>query len=244
MTSLKSSAELKEIARERSLEKYGTLIGADLIVVLIQILLSGIVTISSSGNIILFIFNEIIVLIVSILLGVLVSGKTYLYMNLVYSQTVSISDIFFGIKKYPEKAVAIQSLFVLVDFVVGLPATYLMYKVQRTPSPELILSALLAVLLELIVNVYIHLTYSQAFYLLHDFQDRDAKNLLATSRRLMKGNRFKLLYLNVTFIPLMLLGIISLFIPLLWINVYRNATLAAFYQDLIMQYACQNKVEQ
>ena len=119
-----------------------------------------------------------------------------------------------------------------------------MYKVQRTPSPELILSALLAVLLELIVNVYIHLTYSQAFYLLHDFQDRDAKNLLATSRRLMKGNRFKLLYLNVTFIPLMLLGIISLFIPLLWINVYRNATLAAFYQDLIMQYACQNKVEQ
>ena len=244
MTSLKSSAELKGIARERSLEKYGTLIAADLIIVFIQIVLSGIVTISSSGSIILYIINELIVLIVSILLGILVSGKTYLYMNLVYSQTVSISDIFFGFKKFPEKAVKIQSLFVLTDFIVGLPVTFLVYKVQRTPSANLILGVLLAILFELVVNVYIRLTYSQAFYLLHDFQDRDAKELLATSRRLMKGNRFKLLYLNVTFIPLMLLGIITLFIPLLWINVYRNATLAAFYQDLIMQYAYQNKVEQ
>ena len=244
MTSLKSSAELKGIARERSLEKYGTLIAADLIIVFIQIVLSGIVTISSSGSIILYIINELIVLIVSILLGILVSGKTYLYMNLVYSQTVSISDIFFGFKKFPEKAVKIQSLFVLTDFIVGLPVTFLVYKVQRTPSANLILGVLLAILLELVVNVYIRLTYSQAFYLLHDFQDRDAKELLATSRRLMKGNRFKLLYLNVTFIPLMLLGVITLFIPLLWINVYRNATLAAFYQDLIMQYAYQNKVEQ
>ena len=82
MTSLKSSAELKGIARERSLEKYGTLIAADLIIVFIQIVLSGIVTISSSGSIILYIINELIVLIVSILLGILVSGKTYLYMNL------------------------------------------------------------------------------------------------------------------------------------------------------------------
>ncbi len=244
MTSLKSSAELKGIARERSLEKYGTLIAADLIIVFIHIVLSGIVTISSSGSIILYIINELIVLIVSILLGILVSGKTYLYMNLVYSQTVSISDIFFGFKKFPEKAVKIQSLFVLTDFIVGLPVTFLVYKVQRTPSANLILGTLLAILLELVVNVYIRLTYSQAFYLLHDFQDRDAKELLATSRHLMKGNRFKLLYLNVTFIPLMLLGVITLFIPLLWINVYRNATLAAFYQDLIMQYAYQNKVEQ
>ena len=244
MTSLKSSAELKAIAREKSLEKYGTLISADLIVIIIQLVLSGVVTISSSGNIILYVINEIIVLIVSILLGVLVSGKTFLYMNLIYSQNVSISDLFFGIKVFPEKAVVVQALFVLVDFIAGLPATYLLYLTQHTPTPDLYLGTILALLFELIVNIYVRLTYSQTFYLLHDFQDRSAKELLSTSRRLMKGNRFKLFYLNVTFIPIMLLGVITLFIPLLWINVYRNATLAAFYQDLIMQYASKNTVEQ
>lgn len=243
MTNLKSSAELKAIAKERSLEKYGTLISADLIVIIIQLVLSGIATVSSSGSIIQYVINEAIVLIVSILLGVLVSGKTYLYMNLIYSQNVSISDLFFGFKIFPEKAVKVQSLFVLVDFVIGLPATYLLYLTQHNTSPNLLLGTILALFVELIVNIYVRLTYSQAFYLLHDFQDRSAKELLSTSRRLMKGNRFKLLYLNVSFIPIMLLGVITLFIPLLWINVYRNATLAAFYQDLIMQYAHNNTVE-
>ena len=184
MTNIKSSGELKEIARERSLDKYGTLIAADIIIALIHIILSFVVTISSSGSVLLYVFNEIIVLIISILLGVLVSGKAYLYMNLIYSQTVSLSDIFFGIKKNPEKAVKIQSLFVLVDFFAGLPATYLIYKVQRTPSATFVTGALLAILVELIVNIYVHLTYSQAFYLLHDFTDRSAKELLATRESL------------------------------------------------------------
>jgi uncharacterized membrane protein len=49
----------------------------------------------------------------------------------------------------------------------------------------------------------------------------------------MKGNKFRLFYLNVTFLPLYLLGCVTLFIPLLWVSVYRYATTCAFYQDLI-----------
>ncbi len=237
MTNLKSSSELKAIAREKSLDKYGTLITADILIIIIQVILAGVSTVSSAGNIITYIINEIIVLIISILLGILVSGKTYLYMNLIYSQTVSVSDIFFGFKKNPEKAVIIQSLFVLVDFVVGLPATYLLFLLEKNPSLNLLLGTILALLVELVVNIYVRLTYSQAFYLLHDFEDRSAKDLLLTSKKLMKGNRFKLFSLYVSFIPLIALGVITLFLPLLWINVYKNGTLAAFYQNLIMQAA-------
>ncbi len=237
MTNLKSSSELKAIAREKSLDKYSTLITADIVIIVIQIILAGVSTVSSAGNLITYIINEIIVLIISILLGILVSGKTYLYMNLIYSQTVSVSDIFFGFKKNPEKAVIIQSLFVLVDFVVGLPATFLLYTFEATHAPNALVGTAIALIFELMVNIYLHLTYSQAFYLLHDFSDRSAKDLLITSKKLMKGNRIKLFCLYLSFIPIMLLGVITLFLPLLWINVYKNGTLAAFYQDLIMQAA-------
>ena len=90
-----------------------------------------------------------------------------------------------------------------------------------------------ALIFGIAINIYVSLTYSQAFFLLHDFPDRSAKELLLTSRNLMNGNRLKLLYVNISFIPLYVLGVISLFIPLLWISVYRYATIAAFYQDLI-----------
>lgn len=238
MTNLKPISELKAFVREQALDKYGTLIGADILYAVIIFFVSAIATFTANG-VVQLIINELIVLIINILIGIFVSGKTYLYMNLVYSQTVSISDLFFGFKKNPEKAVIIQAFFVIIDFVVGLPASYLVYLLRQSSSPssDLIMLGLIAVLVELVVNIYIRITYSQAFYLLHDFPDRSAKELLLTSRRIMNGHRLRLLVLNLTFVPLFLLGILTLGIPLLWINVYRNGTLAAFYQDLIMQKA-------
>ena len=82
MTNLKTAAELKAIAKERSLDKYGILILANIIIFVLQMAISSIVTISDSGSLVIFTINEIIILIVQILLGILVSGKAYLYMNL------------------------------------------------------------------------------------------------------------------------------------------------------------------
>ncbi|SFC20292.1 DUF975 family protein [Butyrivibrio sp. YAB3001] len=233
MSNSVSAAQLKATARERSLDKYGTLILANIMIFVIQVFISGITTVATSGSLIILIINQLITLIVNILLGVLVSGKAYLYLNLVYSQTISASDIFFGLKQHPEKAVIIQSVFVLVDFLVSLPASLLLFFLHQNTSLNLILGLTVALIIGLIIDLYIILTYSQAFFLLHDFPDRSARNLLATSRNLMKGNRIRLLCLYLSFIPMYLLGIVTLFIPLLWISVYRYATVTSFYQDLI-----------
>ena len=233
MTNLKTSTELKAIAKERSLDKYGILILANIIIFVLQMAISSIVTISSSGSLVIFAINQIIFLIVSILLGVLVSGKAYLYMNLIYSQTVSTGDIFFGLKQHPDKAVKIQSVFVLADFLSSLPASIIWFILTPRSPFSVRVSLFIALLFGLIVNIYVSLTYSQAFYLLHDYPDRSAKELLAYSKTLMQGNRFKLFRLHISFIPLIIFGCLTFFIPLLWIFVYRYATLTAFYQDLI-----------
>jgi uncharacterized membrane protein len=150
-----------------------------------------------------------------------------------YSQSISTSDIFFGLKQQPQKAVIIQSVFVLVDFLVSLPSQILLIQYQTSPNPNTMSALIFALAIGLIINVYVSLVFSQAFFILHDFPDRSAKEILATSRHLMKGNKFRLFYLNVTFLPLYLMGCVTLFIPLLWISVYRYATTCAFYQDLI-----------
>ncbi len=233
MGNYKSTAELKGIAKEQSLGKYGTLIGANVLIFAIQLLVSGITTVSTSGSIIIVIINNLISLIVNILLGLLMSGKAYLYMNLLYSQPVATSDIFFGFRQQPQKAVVIQSVFVLVDFLVSIPTQIFMILYINKPSTNLMAAMIFALAIGIIINVYISLVYSQSFFILHDFPDRSAKEILATSRRLMQGNKFRLFYLDVSFIPLYILGCIAMFVPLLWIGVYRYATSCAFYQDLI-----------
>ena len=82
MNEYKSTARLKSIAAERSLGRYGTLIGANIIIYAIQVIVSAITTVSTGGSLFFIITNNIITLIVNILLGLLVSGKAYLYMNL------------------------------------------------------------------------------------------------------------------------------------------------------------------
>lgn len=233
MDNYKSTPQLKAIAKERSLGRYGTLIGANLIIIAIQLFVTAITTISTGGSIILIVINNLITLIVNILLGLLMSGKAYLYMNLLYSQTVQTSDIFYGLKQNPQKAVIIQSLFVIVDFLVTIPSQILLVLYEKQPSTTAIAYISLALSVGLIADVYVYLTYSQAFFILHDFPDRSAKEILATSRRLMKGNKFRLFYLNVSFIPLYILGAVAMFVPLLWVSVYRYATTCSFYQDLI-----------
>lgn len=233
MNSFKSSAQLKAIAKEQSLGKYGTLIGANIIIFAIQLFISAITSVSGGSSLIFFILNNLITLIVTILLGVLMSGKAYLYMNLLYSQPVSTSDIFFGMKQQPQKAVIIQAVFALVDFMMGIPAQILLFRYQLSPTVNAMALTVFALGIGLFVNIYVSLVYSQSFFILHDFPDRSAKEILTTSRRLMKGNKFRLFYLNVSFIPLYLLGFITMFIPLLWVSVYRSASTCAFYQDLM-----------
>lgn len=236
----KSTEQLKAIAKEKSLGKYGTLIGANLIIYAIQLLVSGISTASGTNSILILIINSLISIIINILLGVLVSGKAYLYMNLLYSQPVATSDIFFGLRQQPQKAVIIQSLFVLVDFAGSIPAQIFLIRYMTTRSDSDMSATILLLGVGLIINVIVNLIYSQSFYILHDFPDRSAKEILATSRRLMKGNKFRLFYLNISYLPLYLLGVITLFIPLLWVGVYRNAANCAFYQDLVATTAGQD----
>ena len=237
MINLKSSTELKAIAKEKSLDKYGTLILANILIFAIQFIVVTIATVSNPGNLVSYFINKIIFIIVNILVGILVSGKAYLYMNLIYSQTVSTDDIFFGFKQHPSKAVVIQAVFVVADLFVSVPLSILYDILLSGYSLNAATGVLFALAFGIVINVYVYLTYSQAFFLLHDFPDRSAKELLALSKKMMKGSRLHLLYIRISFIPLILLGVITLFVPLFWISVYRYATFTAFYQDLIVQYS-------
>ena len=85
------------------------------------------------------------------------------------------------------------------------------------------------------VSWWINLRYSQVYYLLLDFPDYSAKELLKMSWKLMKGNVGRLLYIQVSFLPLTLAGLLSFGIGLLFVQPYQNMTYTLFYLDLIQE---------
>ncbi len=69
-------------------------------------------------------------------------------------------------------------------------------------------------------------------YLLIDQPDDRVIDAFRESRHLMKGQRGRLLYLDLSFIGMTLLAICSFGIGFLWVNPYQNQTLITFYQNV------------
>ena len=98
---------------------------------------------------------------------------------------------------------------------------------------NLMLPYALSLILSGVVSVMLSLFYAQTYFLLHDFPQYTARELLQKSRRLMVHHKGRLFYLYVSFLPLLLLGLLSWGLALLWVIPYMAATEAEFFLDLI-----------
>ena len=226
---------IKAVARERLVGRYSTTIGAAILLLLIQILISDAVIIMvSPDNIITYIVYLFTVLLVDVLFGVFYSGVAYLYMNVVYAQPARTSDIFHGIKSHPDKALVIQLPFALASFVQTVPVSVLRNFMRGQEGTTAYYVLIGITLLGTVLAIAVNLMYAQSFYLLQDFPDKSAREILGISAKLMKGNKWRLVKMYLSFIPLILLGMVTLFIPLLWVDSYIEAARAAFYQDCIV----------
>lgn len=239
MNRFKSSAELKASAREHLLGHYGTVIGAELI----TMGLTGSVTMAvgllvdittAAGTIIYY----AILFFISILMGLFASGSCYLYLKLICGRPVNVGDLFYGFQLAPDKAIAMQAWITLITYAASLPQYILTYKITAVglnteKMASLMLPYALSLILSGTVSVVLGLLYAQTFYLLHDFPQYTAQELLQKSRRLMVHHKGRLFYLQVSFLPLMLLSLFSFGLALLWVIPYMSATQAEFFLDLI-----------
>lgn len=235
LNKFKSSEELKAFAKEHLFGKYGITIGACVVVNLITLFVSYYSTIFLNTKTIYgIILNFVISFVISVLTGLFTSGEKYFYLKIVCGKPVTLSDVFYGFKLYPNKAVLIQLYLSIWIYISMIPQTVLTYLLLLYPgNATLTLLYNLAMILYLVVSIMIFLIYSQAFYLLHDFPEYSVSKLLSTSRKLMKGSKGRLFYLTVSFLPLLLLGLLSCGIACLWIAPYINTTYTEFFLDLM-----------
>lgn len=240
MNSFKSSAELKGMAKEQLFGKYGTAIGASLLIGLIMtsmvfalelfhtIIIGGVFTAPQ------LIIYYLISFIISLFGGILASGEAFFFLKITCRQPVSISDIFYGFKVYPDKALLIQLVLSLVSSVCQIPMTIFYALYFRNPQNAVYMLFMSVFMVAgTVVTVVINLMLSQAFYLLQDFPQYPAKELMKMSCKIMKGHKGRLFYISVSLLPLYFLGFFSCCIAFLWITPYVNTVMANFYMDLM-----------
>ena len=107
-------------------------------------------------------------------------------------------------------------------------------KYGRTLGTSLLMTLyiLLWCLLFVIPGIIMSYAYAMTPYIMNDRPDLDASDCIHESRVMMKGYKWKLFCLDLSFIGWALLCILTLGIGLLWLQPYIEASHAKFYEEL------------
>ena len=99
----------------------------------------------------------------------------------------------------------------------------------------IVLAAIIGVILYLTgmaALVLIALRMSQMFMLMVDHSDMGVMEAYHRSVEMMEGNKGRYFYINLSFIGLSLLGMLSCGIGMLWVTPYMMQTSVNFYREL------------
>jgi len=84
----------------------------------------------------------------------------------------------------------------------------------------------------LIPGIVMTFAYAMTPYILEEHPEISAWDASARSRAMMRGHKFDLFYLYLSFIGWMVLAVLTAGIGFLWLSPYIDAAKAAFYNDL------------
>lgn len=247
MNQYKTTSQLKNLAREKMSGKYGSAILMNFVQVSISLaltfsgtffitLLSQLLSFFSGKeqlDIGTFLLTTIFNLICSMFIGIFNTGIALFYLNVISGRTCSLTNLFYGFQYLFKKSFTISTVTAVISSVCLLPYDILYFKFVDNMTPELGLSTIAAMLIGIILFLPISLALSQSYFLLLDFPSYSAKEVMLLSIRIMKGRKWKLFCIQLSFFPLLLLGYLSFGIGLLWVMPYLNATMSAYFLDIM-----------
>ena len=234
MKRYQSNAELKDLAKEKLSGRFGNAIFALIIVSMVTRAVSGTTAaFIPVGGWIWNIASILFTAVISAFLGILQTGIAYYFLNVACNMEYSYSNLFYGVQVNAEKSVKVSIVHVALETICTLPFQILMLIFIQSFDFKYLLFAYVAMFIGYAVMAPFSLAISQSYYLLLDFPDSSAKEVIETSIRIMKGHKWRLFKLELSFLPLQLVCVLSLGIGNIWLNPYLRMTHTLFFLDLM-----------
>jgi len=227
-----SGKYLKSIARDKMLGHYGTAVGAFLFMRMLMVAGMMLTSVMGRGNGLMYLAISGIIILLE---GILVYGELAIYLKISVGMNTYVSDLFSGFKGNVGRAIKARLILVAILYgalFVGEGFNYLIAALSIENGN--ILSAIIWIVV-VVVAVYLLIMYSQILYFMQDFSDINVKEACRRSRQLMKGNVLSFLGLYISFIPLYVIGGLSMMVGLYFIHPYVKMTLTEFYLDRVRQ---------
>ena len=234
MNQYKSSAELKDLAKEKLCGRYGITMSALLLVGCISFLATTVIT----GNFATYTLTQYIIYAaitaaISVFTGIFETGTCLLYLNIACGQPYRLEDVFHAVSNQPGNTLTVSFANAFTNFICLIPYQIFMHLFLISENVTYMMLMFLSAGIGLLIYVPISLAISQSYYLLLDFPEYTGVQALKTSCQLMKGNMGRLFYIQASFLPLIFLGVLSFGLGLIWLIPYMKMTYTLFFLDIM-----------
>jgi len=187
-----------------------------------------------------FIFYIALFITINSIWGLLRYGMSRYFLSFITTKKASPANIFAGFKGSTETIIGISLILAIISLIFQLP--YLIYTFFF--SVNTIHSFLLSLVLFLAGNLAVFLIEAYLapiyFVICDNPSTRLTWVLIITFSLMNKKNFFKYIGLQISFVPLYLLGILSMGIGLLWVVPYAYTSYAYFYETLCEAFLTNN----
>lgn len=178
-------------------------------------------------------FEIVLSLLLSSVLGLFNVGAALFSLNMACGQPYGVRDLFYGFRRDFARALTLSGVLACLNAVCLYPYEYLLDFFLLSRQEKWLYAAAAALVIGLCVYIPLSLNFSLVYYLMLDFPQKSAGEILRLSCRIMKGQKKRLFCLQLSFLPLMLLCVCSLYIGYLWLNPYLYMTEACFFLDVM-----------
>ena len=179
------------------------------------------------------IITTLIAALFSLLTDMFACGLCLFFLKIATGQIPFSGDLFYGFKNDPGKVFTISFLLYAPVLVLSIPFNVFVELYTRTSEKNCLYLAVLFVVLAIICAVWMHLNFGLSYYMMLDFPGFSALKTMDVTRKKMHGHKKRLLSLELRFIPLALLGILSFGIGFLWIYPLVEESRSLFFLNLM-----------
>lgn len=242
------SAVLRDNAKGFLNGKYKSAIGATFVYIAISNVLLNAISMLSDGIKTLFVksgstsFAAVVtVYILSYILsgiGVVITsmfllGMAYYYLKMGTGHLPRVSDIFYGFREEAGKTFQASLGVTAPAFISYAPAFFIYIFYTASKSRSLLYALITAAVLGTVCYLFFDISLKMTFYILVDFPELSAMEALKSSWEKMNGHRMRLFLLELSFIPYIVLSLLSLGVGMFWVYPYIQESIAQFYLDLM-----------
>lgn len=233
----RKTSELKTMARKSLEGQYLLLIGAMILIGMVSGMGSGIsLALFGGDGIFSLLMNQLFLLIITLIVSVFSAGTSYIFLKIARGEKADYRDIFYMFQHHPDRIIIVSFILSVIQLIATIPYQVYTYNMALSSDIEAMWRAFGGMmgwlLLGLLISAVISLPLTLSYLLLIDDDQLGAVDAIKMSASMMKGNYGRYIYLNLSFIGLMILGICSFYIGFLWIAPYLQMTQTQFYREL------------